>query len=33
MSAEEKLMWLLAIIACPFAVLMMPDERESDDGD
>lgn len=28
MSAEEKLMWLLAIIACPFVVLMMPDEGE-----
>lgn len=30
MSAEEKLMWLLAIIACPFAVLMMPDEGEDE---
>lgn len=28
MSIEEKLMWLLAIIACPFAVLLMPDEKE-----
>ena len=28
MSTSEKLMWLLAIIVCPFAVLMMPDEKE-----
>ena len=28
MSTTEKLMWLLAIIACPFVVLMMPDEEE-----
>lgn len=28
MSTDEKLTWLLAIIACPFAVLMMP--REDD---
>ena len=24
MSGEDKLMWLLAIIACPFMVLAMP---------
>lgn len=28
MSAEKKLMWLLAIIACPFVVLAMPSEGE-----
>lgn len=28
MSTDEKLMWLLAIMACPFAVLIMPDEKE-----
>lgn len=28
MSIEEKLAWLLAIIACPLAALMMPDEGE-----
>lgn len=28
MSVEEKLAWLLAIIACPFAVLMIPDGEE-----
>lgn len=33
MSADEKLLWLLAIIACPFLVLIMPDERVSDDND
>lgn len=27
MTATEKLLWLLAIIACPFAVLLMPDEE------
>lgn len=27
MSTEEKLTWLLAIIACPFAVLLMPSEE------
>lgn len=27
MSAEEKLAWLIAIIACPFAVLLMPSEE------
>lgn len=31
MSAEEKLLWLLAIIACPFVVLAMP--REEDDAE
>lgn len=30
MTPEEKLLWLLAIIACPFAVLLMPDETEVD---
>lgn len=28
MTATEKLAWLLAIIACPFAVLLMPSEEE-----
>lgn len=28
MSIEEKRAWLLAVIACPFAMLMMPDEKE-----
>ena len=28
MSDDEKLMWLLAIIACPLAVLLMPSEGE-----
>lgn len=28
MTATEKLLWLLAIIACPFAVLLIPDEKE-----
>ena len=27
MSDAEKLMWLVAIIACPFAVLLMPSEE------
>lgn len=27
MTNEEKLMWLLAIIACPFMVLAMPKEE------
>lgn len=27
MTNEEKLMWLLAIIACPFVVLAMPKEE------
>ncbi len=27
MSTEEKLAWLLAIIACPFAVLLIPSEE------
>lgn len=31
MSDVEKLMWLVAIIACPFVVLVMPD-AEADDG-
>ena len=31
MSAAEKLFWLLAIIACPFAVLAMPDDEEEDE--
>ena len=31
MSSEEKLMWLLAIIACPFVVLLMPDEECEDE--
>ena len=30
MSEEERLFWLLVIIACPFAVLMMPDDVEVD---
>lgn len=28
MSDTEKLAWLLAIIACPFAVLLIPDGKE-----
>ena len=28
MSDAEKLMWLVALIACPFAVLLMPSEKE-----
>ena len=28
MSKEERLLWLLAIIACPFVVMMMPDDAE-----
>ena len=28
MTSDEKLMWLLTIIACPLAVFMMPDEGE-----
>jgi hypothetical protein len=28
MSIEEKLAWLLAIIACPFVVLLIPDGKE-----
>lgn len=28
MSDAEKLMWLVAIIACPFVVLLMPSEGE-----
>lgn len=28
MTATEKLFWLLAIIACPFVVLVMPDDEE-----
>ena len=27
MSEIEKLTWLVAIIACPFAVLLMPSEE------
>lgn len=27
MSDTEKLMWLVAIIACPFVVLLMPNEE------
>ena len=30
MSDTEKLMWLVAIIACPFAVLLMPSEEEDE---
>lgn len=30
MSAEDKLMWLLAIVACPFAVLLMPREGKDE---
>ena len=30
MSKEERLLWLFAIIACPFAVLMMSDDVEVD---
>jgi hypothetical protein len=29
-SDEEKLMWLVALIACPFAVLLMPGEEEDE---
>ena len=28
MSDAEKLMWLVALISCPFAVLLMPSEVE-----
>ena len=28
MSAEKKLAWLIAIIACPFVVLLIPDGKE-----
>ena len=28
MSVEKKLAWLIAIIACPFAVLLIPDGKE-----
>ena len=28
MSDTEKLMWLVAIIACPFVVLLMPNGGE-----
>lgn len=31
MSEYEKLIWLLAIIACPFVVLLMPDMEEGED--
>ena len=31
MSTEEKLMWLLAIIACPLAVLMLCKEEGEDE--
>lgn len=31
MSEYEKLVWLLAIIACPFVVLLMPDTEEGED--
>lgn len=27
MSDTEKLMWLVAIIACPFVVLLMPSDE------
>ena len=27
MSDAEKLMWLVAIIACPFVVLLMPSKE------
>jgi len=27
---EETLLWLLAIIACPFAALLMPKEDEDE---
>lgn len=30
MTTEEKLLWLVAIIACPFAVLLMPREGEDE---
>jgi hypothetical protein len=30
MSDTEKLAWLVALIACPFAVLLMPSEEEDD---
>ena len=29
MSDAEKLMWLLALIACPFVVLLMPSEEDA----
>ena len=30
MADTEKLLWLIAIIACPFVVLLMPDDTEVD---
>lgn len=30
MTETDELMWLLAIIACPFAVLAMPREDEDE---
>ena len=31
MSEYEKLVWLLAIIACPFVALLMPDVEDGED--
>ena len=31
MSTEEKLLWLLAIIACPFAALMLCEDEGEDE--
>ena len=31
MSTYDKLFWLVAIIACPFAVLFAPDDTEEDE--
>lgn len=28
MTDTEKLLWLIAIIACPFVVLAMPEQEE-----
>ena len=28
---SDKLLWLIAIIACPFAVLVMPEGGDADD--
>ncbi len=32
MSDQEKLLWLLAIIACPFVALLMADAEEGEDA-
>ena len=31
MIDTEKLLWLLAIIVCPFVVLLMPEDTEVDE--